>query len=145
MYLIRHVRSSSRAVRFGCLCVLIALCWAMFGPSGSDAKLAPETPVQSWSSTSPAEEEIFIVYRDASGRYVCRAANKLERERINRRSVGGPTIRIYDGAPRDDGKSGALNSMSDSTVPLALQPSAGLRIVLNGTTQLNANQQAKNA
>ena len=134
LFLYFYVRSASRAVRFGYLCLLVALCWAMFGPSASDAQ-------RTTLSTVP-DDEIFIVYRDAEGRFACRAANKAERDRINQRPGGGPANLIYKGAPRD-GKTTTLKSLSGSTV--SLLPSAGLRIVLNGTTQLNQNEQARNA
>jgi hypothetical protein len=50
---------------------------------------------------------------------------------------------IYEGASRE--KASALSMSSDSTGMPTLLTSAGLRIVLHGTTQLNQNLQAKNA
>lgn len=134
LFMYFYVRSAYRAVRFGYLCLLVALCWAIFGSSASDAQ-------RTTLSTVP-DDEIFVVYRDADGRFACRAANKLERDRINQRPGGGPAQLIYEGAPRN-GKTRPLKSTSGSTV--SLLPSAGLRIVLHGTTQLNSNQQAKDA
>src|SRR6185503_2965437 len=142
VFLSLHVCSSSRAVRFGYLCLLVALCWLVFGSSGSDAQRATlQTSTPSFSTVP--DDEIFIVYRDANGRYACRAANKAERDRINRRSGGGPTHFIYNGASRE--KARALRLPSGSTVMPALQTSAGLRIVLHSTNALNSNPQAKNA
>src|ERR1044071_2086322 len=127
LFSISHVYSFS---------LLVVLCWVMFGPSGSDAQ-------RSTAQYTAADDEIFIVYRDAEGRYACRAANKEERDRINRHPRGGPTNFIYNGASRE--KARALKLPSDSTVMPALQTSAGLRIVLHGTNALNSNPQAKNA
>src|SRR6185369_14680529 len=90
-----------------------------------------------------ADDDVFIVYRDANGRYACRAANKAERDRLNRRSGGGRTHLIYEGASREKAK--ALRSPSDSTPMPALQTSAGLRIVLHGTNALSQNPQARDA
>src|SRR6185369_14041410 len=116
------VRSASRVVRFGYLCLIVALSWAIFGPSGSDAqRSAPQAP-ENASFSTVADDEVFIVYRDANGRYACRAANKAERDRINRRSGGGPTQFIYNGASREKAK--ALRLPSDSTPMPALQTSA---------------------
>ncbi|HEU5130926.1 MAG TPA: NF038122 family metalloprotease, partial [Pyrinomonadaceae bacterium] len=56
---------------------------------------------------------------------------------------GGATRIIYNGASKDRARLSAERSGDNSL--LALQPSAGLRIVLHGTTQLEQNQQAKNA
>jgi N-acetylneuraminic acid mutarotase len=59
---------------------------------------------------------------------------------------GGPTRVIYSGAPRrQDMPYGSELWTSDETRGLALQASAGLRIVLHGTSQLEQNQTAKNA
>ena len=63
-----------------------------------------------------------------------------------RRSGGGSTRVIYSGAPRrQDMPYGNERWTSDETAGLALQVSAGLRIVLHGTSQLEQNQTAKNA
>jgi len=59
--------------------------------------------------------------------------------------AGGATRLIYSGASRGKGGLTAERSVNDPTTGLALFPSAGLRIVLHGTTQLEQNQQAKNA
>ena len=121
------------------LSLLVALCWVMFGPAGSDAqRTTPQAP-----QYTVADDEMFIVYRDADGRYACRAANKAERDRINRHSFSGRTRLIYNGASREKAK--ALSLPADSTAMPALQTSAGLRIVLHGTNALNSNPEAKNA
>jgi alpha-tubulin suppressor-like RCC1 family protein len=83
------------------------------------------------------------MYRDGRGDIACRAATKAERDAINSRTNAGPTRIIYAGAPRDS-ESNAQRSESDTTPGLNLLPSAGLRIVLHGTTQLDQNQEAKN-
>src|SRR5215213_4150362 len=134
-----------KIAKFGYFCLIIALGWAIFGPTSSHAgRSAPPLQTEAWTS-STTNDEIFIVYRDQHGRFACRAATKTERERINKRSGGGATRLIYNGAPKSKGGLTADRAVDDSTSTMALLPSAGLRIVLHGTTQLEQNQQAKNA
>jgi hypothetical protein len=145
---IPRLRTAPGIVKFGYLCLIMALGWAIFWPTASEAGRArlavppSQVPSPAWNSST---EEIFIVYRDQSGKFACRVATKAERDRINGRSGGGPTRLIYSGARRAKGDLSAERSVDDSTAGLALQPSAGLRIVLHGTTQLDQNQTAKNA
>ncbi len=75
---------------------------------------------------------------------MCRPATKAERDQINSRPQGGRTRVIYPGAPRKFDKPTA-NRILDPGISANLLPSAGLRIVLHGTTQLDQNQTAKNA
>src|SRR5215208_455972 len=142
-------RLQSRLVRFGYVCLLAALAWTLFWPAPSRAGLSlrqvPQTQNQIWSSSTDADEQIFVVYRNERGEFACRDATKTERERINGRRRGGSTRLIYDGAAKQRSKSGTQKSTSVPTPDLALQPSAGLRIVLHGTTQLKQNPQAEAA
>ena len=94
----------------------------------------------------PVADESFVLYQNEAGETVCRPATAAERERI--RQADGTHV-IYPGAPRRrsviDGQELLMqNSVEDST-GLALLPSAGLTIVLQGTAQLEANPTAKNA
>lgn len=139
-----HARLQSRLVTFGYLCLLATLGWGLFSPSPSQAGLSPQPQLQSQNWTAD-DDQIFVVYRNERGEFACRNATKTERERISDRRGGGSTTLIYDGAPRETSKSGEQKSTSVSPLNLALQPSAGLRIVLHGTTQLKQNQQANNA
>ena len=132
-------------VKFGYFCVIVALCWAIFGPTRSHAGRFVPLQTQAWTSSTSTSDEVFIIYRNERGQFACREANKTERERINKRSGGGATRLIYSGASRGKGGLTAERSVEDPTTGLALFPSAGLRIVLHGTTQLEQNQQAKNA
>lgn len=87
-----------------------------------------------------------MVYQDERGETVCREATTAEHARIIERGAGGPTRVIYSGAPlRQALPYGTQAWTSDETRGLILQPSAGFRIVLHGTTQLEQNQDAKNA
>ncbi|HEX8283724.1 MAG TPA: NF038122 family metalloprotease [Pyrinomonadaceae bacterium] len=91
-------------------------------------------------------DESFVIFQNEAGETVCRPATPAERERI--RNVSGTHV-IYHGAPRRkviDGGGEYLmqNSVEDSS-GLALQASAGLTIVLNGTAQLESFPEAKNA
>ncbi len=141
-----RVRSAPKIVTFGYFCLIIALCWAIFGPTSSHAgRFAPPLQTEGWTSSTSTSDEVFIIYRNERGQFACREANKTERERINKRPGGGATRLIYSGASRGKGGLTAERSVNDPTTGLALFPSAGLRIVLHGTTQLEQNQQAKNA
>src|ERR1041385_7483680 len=133
-----YVRYAPRVVRLGYLCLLIVLCWAIFQPTPSRAK-------QAWSVPTSADDQVFVIYRNKNGQFACREATKTEREHINRRPTAGSTRLIYSGAQKGKGNSFSERLTENSTQLSALQPSAGLRIVLHGTTQLDQNQQAKNA
>ena len=135
--------------RFACRAVVFALlaglCWALFAPGPSEAKLQIQTRAQTsnWS-ISQNNEDTFVLYQDERGQTSCRPATKSERDFINTRNQAGPTRVIYPGAPRGRDDSNALKSL-ESTTGLNLLPSAGLRIVLHGTTQLENIPLAKNA
>ena len=138
---IPRVRTAPKIAKFAYFCLIIALGWAIFGPTSSHAGRSAPPPLQTeaWTSSTSTSDEIFIVYRDQHGHFACREATKTERERINKRSRGGETRLIYSGARR--GKTGLSTERSadNSTTGLSLLPSAGLRIVLHGTTQLEQN------
>src|SRR2546423_452429 len=93
--------------------------------------------------------EAFVVYQNEAGEAACRVADADERRRILERDAGGETRVIYAGAPRTRKASGGVEAQqgpsSADTIGLALLPSAGLRVVLHGTTQLSQNQTARNA
>src|SRR5262245_60370802 len=143
---IPRVRTALKIVKLGYFCLIIALCWAIFGPTRSHADRAV-LPLQTekWTSSTITSDEVFIVYRDQHGHFACREATKTEREHINQRPGGGATRLIYSGARRGKAGVSAERLVDNSTSGLALFPSAGLRIVLHGTSQLEQNQQAKNA
>jgi hypothetical protein len=86
-----------------------------------------------------------VLYQDERGDVSCRQATGAEREQIIERGNGGPTRVIYEGAPLRSQMLYGATWTPDPMSGLILQPSAGLRIVLHGTTQLEQNQQAKNA
>src|SRR5215207_7689618 len=92
-------------------------------------------------------EDSFVLYRNEKGETTCRVATPAERERIR---ANGATHVIYRGAPVRRKVTGygydvlEYNSVQD-TSGLALLPSAGLTIVLQGTAQLEANPTARNA
>src|SRR5829696_7481800 len=91
--------------------------------------------------------ESFILFQNERGETVCRVATPAERERIR---AAAATHVIYRGAPLrrkvlDYGQEVLVpNSVGDSS-GLALLPSAGLTIVLQGTAQLEENPAAKAA
>ncbi|HWS89121.1 MAG TPA: NF038122 family metalloprotease [Pyrinomonadaceae bacterium] len=95
-------------------------------------------------------EDSFILYQNEQGETVCRPATPEERARI--RAAAGTHV-IYRGAPLRRRVTGFGYEVLEpnSAVPsqdstgLALLPSAGLTIVLQGTAQLEANPAAKAA
>ncbi|PYS97791.1 MAG: hypothetical protein DMF65_10900, partial [Acidobacteria bacterium] len=94
--------------------------------------------------------EAFVIYRNEAGETTCRVADADERRRIMGRGAGGEMRIIYAGAPQMRTASGVVveapkGPASSDTIGPLLFPSAGLRIVLHGTTQLSQNQTARNA
>lgn len=88
----------------------------------------------------------FVVYENERNEIVCRTASESEQKQIASRSGGGQTKLIYPGAPlRKEMPYGAETWTLGQKSNLTLLPSAGLRIVLHGTTELEQNQTAKNA
>src|SRR5678816_1645439 len=103
-------------VKFGYFCLIIALCWAIFGPTRSHAgRFAPPLQGEKWTSSTGTSDEVFIIYRNERGQFACREANKTERERINKRSGGGSTRLIYNGASRGKGSLTTERSVTDPT------------------------------
>src|SRR6185369_5456804 len=93
---ILRARSARKIVTFGYFCLIIALCWAIFGPTSSHAgRFAPPLQNQAWTSSTSTSDEVFIIYRNARGQFVCREANKTERERFYISDAGGVTRFIY--------------------------------------------------
>ncbi|HEX5964416.1 MAG TPA: hypothetical protein VFY51_00740, partial [Pyrinomonadaceae bacterium] len=114
-------RFACRAIAFA---LLAGLCWALFSPAASEAKLQTQTRAQTSSWTiSPDNEETFVLYQNDRGEITCRPATKSERDFINSRNQAGPTRVIYPGAPRGLDDSNALKSLESST-GLNLLPSA---------------------
>jgi alpha-tubulin suppressor-like RCC1 family protein len=138
-------RYASRALAFA---LLAGLCWAIFSPRASEAKFVKhqaqtKAPVSKRTVENDGDDT-FVLYQNERGETVCRPATKVERDQINSRQLGGPTRVIYPGASRRrDGMDPARAEESDSA--LNLLPSAGLRIVLHGTAQLDQNETVKNA
>ena len=118
----------------------MALLFAFAGPTRAQTGGEPQ-------QYAGAPEESFILYQNEQGETVCRPATAEEHARLRAQAA---THVIYRGAPqrRNVTEFGhevfEPNSVEDSSgVPLL--PSAGLTIVLQGTAQLDANPQAKNA
>ena len=136
-------RYACRAVAFA---LLAGLCWALVSPPASEAKLQTKstTRTANWTVANDGEDA-FVLYQDERGETTCRPATKVERDQINSRRQDGPTRVIYPGAPRErDGDQNALLAL-ENTTGLNLLPSAGLRIVLHSTAQLDQNETARNA
>lgn len=133
-------RYASRAIA---LALLAGLCWAIFPPHSSHARFQTNPTPQNWT-TSTNGDDTFVIYQNERGEMACRHATKAERDQINSRHKGGSTRVIYAGAPRLRDKTNEQMAL-ESPPGVNLLPSAGLRIVLHGTTQLEQNQEAKNA
>jgi hypothetical protein len=106
---------------------------------------APAAGKARWGS------EVFIITRNAQGESVCRLATPEERRRLLRPEAARPDrVLIYPGARQPmldvkDNDGGAAPSAMTTSTGAQLAPSAGLRIVLHGTPQLNANTTARDA
>jgi len=92
-------------------------------------------------------EDSFVLFQNEQGETVCRVATPEERERVR---AAAATHVIYRGAPTrrqvlDDNQEVLVPNSAQDVSGLALLPSAGLTIVLQGTAQLEANPAAKNA
>src|SRR6185369_13239027 len=112
---ITRVRTAPKIAKFGYFCLIIGLCWSIFGPTSSHAGRFAPLPLQTEAWTSVTADEIFIVYRDQDGKFACREATKTERERINKRSRSGETRLIYSGARRTKAGLTADRSTDNST------------------------------
>jgi len=123
--------------------LLAGLCWTIFLPHSSHAKFQTRYTPQNWA-ISPDDDDTLVIYQNERGETTCRRATKAERDRMNSRQKGGSTRLIYAGAPRKGDKTNEQMAV-ESPTGVNLLPSAGLRIVLHGTTQLEQNQTAKNA
>jgi hypothetical protein len=133
------------------LIVLTALGGPLFLAIGQ-AQNNPAVPSASVSEQSSfalqktaRNEDVFVIYRDEKGESVCRIATPEERRSLSRRGEAGPTRTIYPGGRRPwmDDLNAAAPSATEFGTPLL--PSAGLRIVLHGTQQLQDNPTARDA
>jgi hypothetical protein len=132
----------------GCRALVIILTVAV-GIAGPFAQLM--TQGQIITSATPAspinkrDKEVFVIYRNAAGETVCREANSDEKRRLLQRDDSGPTHTIYSGGRRSgiDNEKISASPMTESGA--ALLPSAGLRIVLHATQQLQNNVTARDA
>ena len=122
-----------------CLLLLIASGWIV-----SRVVSAQDDPTALANNKASASSQAFVMRLNAQGQATCRAATPSERRGIIQRR--GDSVVIYAGAPRrgESGANGPSSNAPGEQLP-NLQPSAGLRIVLHGTSQLNQNQTAKNA
>src|SRR5688500_10541864 len=134
-------RYASRAVGFA---LLAGLCWAIFSPHSSHATLQNKTAPSNSNWTISNDEDTYVLFQNERGETACSPATKAEREQIKSRHRGGSTRVIYPGAPRNRDDVNEQRAVESET-GLNLLPSAGLRIVLHGTTQLGQNEAAKNA
>ena len=122
---------------------LLALVFAFAGSFVAPARA--QTPAEPEFAAVP--EDSFVLYQDEHGETVCRPATAEEHVRIR---AAAATRVIYRGAPKRRQMTAygeeilVPNSVEDSS-GLALLPSAGLTIVLQGTAQLDANPTARNA
>ena len=144
--MVRFTLLSRLAVRAAAFALLAGLCWALLSPDTSEAKFQIQTnkaQPSKWT-IAPDNEDIFVLYQNERGETTCRLATKAERDQLNSRNQAGPTRVIYPGALRGRDDSNEMKSL-ESTTGLKLLPSAGLRIVLHGTLQLENTPVAKNA
>src|SRR4051794_26072846 len=95
--------------------------------------LASKATVQSTTQRA-LEDEAFVLYQNERGEFACRSATKAESDQLVDGRGGGSWV-VYEGAPmRKDVNSVGERWKPNVNSPLNLLPSAGLRIVLHGTT-----------
>lgn len=120
----------------------LLVCLLLLGIPASTTAKARWIP----AAGSAVRNQTFVVSQNERGETACREATSKDPQMTAARGGGGPMRVIYSGAPhRKDMPHGSQLWTSDETAGLALQVSAGLRIVLHGTSQLEQNQTAKNA
>lgn len=126
------------------LVLLVASGWiaSLVVSAQIDAPAANSQDEIRFKDKASASAQAFVMSLNAQGRATCRMATPAERSQIMRRR--GDSQVIYAGAPRRDANGKLERGLPGQELP-NLQPSAGLRIVLHGTSQLNQNQTAKNA
>jgi Calx-beta domain len=133
------------------LACLTALSGVVSAAAGAQTERAPAFAPAYDSSGGKSLRSGYgaVVYLDENGMAVCRTASDSELRSILTRS--GEKRLIYSGAPRMRAPGGKIvdsplaAEVETDTGQLALAPSAGLHIFLHGTTQLEGNQEAKNA
>lgn len=87
--------------------------------------------------------DTFILHRSTKGETTCKVATPVEENKFSVVPVNGEHHVIYNGAPLR--RAGRDRWRPTFAPELSLQTSAGLRIVLHGTAQLEQSQTAKNA
>jgi Calx-beta domain len=132
---------------------LLSLLLAFAGPAALVAALGTEAPAQdapAATSKGRWNSDVYVITRGAKGETVCREATPAERRNLMRPELERPgRVLIYPGASRRAaldgvGKAGGPNAVTTDSGQTLL-PSAGLQIVLHGTSQLNGNTQARDA
>src|SRR5436190_18427712 len=98
-----------------------------------------------WTALSQTTSPAFIISQNDKGETTCSEVTSKDHRLTIDRLTAGPTRVIYSGAPRYKDLPAGTQMWNSPEAGLPLQPSAGLRIVLHGTTQLEQNQTAKAA
>lgn len=96
------------------------------------------------SQKTARNEDVFVIYRNERGESVCRNATPEEKQRLSRRGAGDTRI-IYPGGKRPWMYDLNATAPAATETGTPLLPSAGLRIVLHGTQQLQNNPAARDA
>lgn len=125
------------------LLVIALLALVAYLPVFVFAKQTGPVPSQAAATDKSADNsEVFVIYRDAKGESVCRRATPAEEVQLRERNGAGPVNTIYAGGRRvKDARYSPMTTESGT----ALLPSAGLRIVLHATSQLQSNPVARDA
>ena len=123
----------------GALALVSCLPFYVFAESQPARVLASATAIDE----SVDNSEVFVFYRDTNGESVCRKANLAEQASLLERDGAGPANTIYTGGRRVSKGSGESPMMT--ATGKTLLPSAGLRIVLHATTQLQNDPVARDA
>src|SRR6185295_2540431 len=111
--------------------------FAQSQPESREGISSPNTKIENSS-------EIFVLQRNDRGESICRLATPTERRHMAARERAGVVKTIYPGGRRVNDKREVLApTVTETGTPLL--PSAGLRIVLHATTQLQNNPVARDA
>ncbi|HKY29628.1 MAG TPA: NF038122 family metalloprotease [Pyrinomonadaceae bacterium] len=143
---VRHAAARKLSLSRRSLIFIFTLLTAIGGPIALLIAQAQITSSEASGTTSDKHhEDVFVIYRNAAGESVCRVANAEEKRRLLQRENAGSTHTIYSGGRRAGFDNNKFNPPQMTMTGEALLPSAGLKIVLHATTQLQNNATARDA
>ncbi|HEX8148655.1 MAG TPA: NF038122 family metalloprotease [Pyrinomonadaceae bacterium] len=133
----------------GSLRLATLVCVLLFAAAGFAAR-AGLTQAPAPANKSRGNDEVFVITGDAAGQTGCRVATPEEQYNLLRPEAARPgRVLVYPGASRRTDLDGLQKDAAPRAVTTesgrTLLPSAGIRVVLHGTEQLNSNPAARDA